>query len=85
MSHNPHCSGCPTCNPELFAHAMPRTLGRYEPPDSYAEALAKLRQGAPIEPTPDLDPLYNPATGHPPDPYAIALAIRKVMEEENKK
>lgn len=81
MPHNPNCSGCPECQPTAFAYAMPRNPGHsYAPPNSYAPALDARH--APIDPTPDLDPNYNPATGHPPDGYAIALAIRKVMENK---
>jgi hypothetical protein len=89
MPHNPHCSGCPLCRSEVFApisQAVARFAApsRYAPPDPYEAGLDKMR--APLVPTPDLDPNYNPATGAPADGYAIARAIAKVLaEEENKK
>jgi hypothetical protein len=50
--------------------------GAIEAPDPYAKAL-------PPDLTPDLDPNYDPR-GVPPDPYAIALAVREATEEMKK-
>jgi hypothetical protein len=46
-----------------------------EAPNPYAEATPAF------EPTPELDPRYDPY-GQPPDGYLIALAAAKLMREE---
>ena len=50
------------------------------PPDSYRVADDN-RKPTQADVTPDIDPRYKPY-GQPPDGYALALALRKLKEDE---
>jgi hypothetical protein len=72
---------CETCQ----AHHAARRRQALTPTDlgSYTAGVTALRaaQGiVDLELTPDLDPAYNIKTGHPADPYAIAVAIRQLND-----
>jgi hypothetical protein len=55
-----------------------RASEEYAAPDPYA---MPDRQPTQHDLTPDMDPDYNPATGHPADGYKLATALRKLNAE----